>query len=215
MIKFYKVKISKYKINSKKIKKEKIRILSLGLFETLEIISIPSLYQQGINSIKYLLNKAIQNPDSFIRLLFSYSYSKYFLKNPIQVKETILKDIESSKADRIISSDFEYSFLKVSRFYKWIKILGIPYSITKVIWLREVFELAEKEINSILDKEHYLYTQYLYFNKNISNVYRCKDENLCGYEILYTQLISEKIIMEQISGDLKCLQDLYDKIKLE
>ena len=207
---------SKYKINSTETKKEKIRSLNLGLLETLETISNPPLYQQGVNSIKYLLNKAFQNPDSFIRHLFSYYYSKNFLwNNQTQVKETILKYVESSKADKILNPDSEYSFMKVSGFYQWIKILGIPYSITKATWLREVFELNENEINSILDKEHYLYEQYCNFNRNISSDYKCKDENLCGYEILYTQLISQKVIIDKTGGDLKFIKDLYDKIKPE
>ena len=206
---------SKFKINSPKTKNEKIRTLSFGLFETLETISNPPIYQQGVNSIKYLLYKAFQNPDSFIRLLFSYYYSKNFLRNETLVKEIILKDVESSKADKILNSDSEYSFKKVSGFYQWIKILGIPYSISKANWLRDVFELTENEINSILDKEHYLYEQYSYFNRNLSTVYKCKDENWCGYEIIYIQLISGKVIIDKTGGDLKSLKDLYYKIKPE
>ena len=207
---------SKYKINSpKKTKNEKIRTLNLGLFETLETISNPPIYQRGVNSIKYLLNKAFQNPDSFIRLLFSYYFSKNFLNNQTLVKETILKDVESSKVDKILSPDSEYSFIKVSGFYQWIKILGIPYSITKANWLRDIFELTESETNSILDKEHYLYEQYSYFNRNLSTAYKCKDENFCGYEILYNQLISGKVIIDKTGGDLKSLKELYDKIKPE
>ena len=37
------------------------------MFETFETLSNPPLYQKGVNSISYLLNKAFQKPEIFIK----------------------------------------------------------------------------------------------------------------------------------------------------
>jgi len=53
-------------------KNQKIKTLSLGLFETFQTLSNSEKYQQGINSIEYLVRKAFQSPETFIKHLFSY-----------------------------------------------------------------------------------------------------------------------------------------------
>ena len=60
---------STFKIVSDKASKknEKIKTLSLGLFETLQTLSNSEKYQQGISSIEYLIRKAFQSPQTFIK----------------------------------------------------------------------------------------------------------------------------------------------------
>jgi len=202
---------SEFKFEEKKAKNTKINTLSMGLFETLETISNPQAYQLGINSVQYLLNKAFQSPDSFIRHVFSEYYFKNYLQDKTKVRETILKDVETTKADKILSSDSEYSFVKVSGFYQWVKILAIPYSITKATWLTTVFGLTENEINSVLGKEQYLYEQYMAYNQKLAQDYKCEDEKTCGYEIIYTQLISGKVTKDT-DATLDNLKSLYNLI---
>lgn len=202
---------SEFKVEKQETKNEKINTLNMGLFETLETISNPQDYQLGINSIQYLLNKAFQSPDSFIRHLFSEYYFKNDLQDKTKVLETILKDVESTKANKILSSDSEYSFAKVSGFYQWVKILAIPYSITKATWLTTVFDLTEAEINSVLGKEQYLNEQYIAYNQKLAKDYECEDEKVCGFEIIYTQLISGKVTKD-VDGSLDSLKSLYNLI---
>lgn len=202
---------SEFKVEKQETKNEKINTLNMGLFETLETISNPQAYQLGINSIQYLLNKAFQSPDSFIRHLFSEYYFKNDLQDKTKVLETILKDVESTKANKILSSDSEYSFAKVSGFYQWVKILAIPYSITKATWLTTVFDLTEAEINSVLGKEQYLNEQYIAYNQKLAKDYECEDEKVCGFEIIYTQLISGKVTKD-VDASLDSLKSLYNLI---
>lgn len=202
---------SEFKVEKQETKNEKINTLNMGLFETLETISNPQDYQLGINSIHYLLNKAFQSPDSFIRHLFSEYYFKNDLQDKTKVLETILKDVESTKANKILSSDSEYSFAKVSGFYQWVKILAIPYSITKATWLTTVFDLTEAEINSVLGKEQYLNEQYIAYNQKLAKDYECEDEKVCGFEIIYTQLISGKVTKD-VNASLDSLKSLYNLI---
>lgn len=202
---------SEFKVEKQETKNEKINTLNMGLFETLETISNPQAYQLGINSIQYLLNKAFQSPDSFIRHLFSEYYFKNDLQDKAKVLETILKDVESTKANKILSSDSEYSFAKVSGFYQWVKILAIPYSITKATWLTTVFDLTEAEINSVLGKEQYLNEKYIEYNQKLAKTYECEDEKACGFEIIYTQLISGKVTKD-VDASLDSLKSLYNLI---
>ena len=202
---------SEFKVEKQETKNEKINTLNMGLFETLEIISNPQAYQLGINSIQYLLNKAFQSPDSFIRHLFSVYYFNNYLQDKTKVLETILKDVESTKANKILSSDSEYSFAKVSGFYQWVKILAIPYSITKATWLTTVFNLTEAEINSVLGKEQYLNEQYIAYNQKLAHDYECEDEKTCGFEIIYTQLISGNVTKD-VDASLDSLKSLYISI---
>ena len=202
---------SEFKFLNEKSKNEKITTLSLGLFETLETISNPATYQKGINSIQYLFNKAFQSPDSFIRHLFSYDYFKN-LQDETLVRSTILKDVEVSKADKILNPDSIYSFKRVSGFYQWVKILGNPFEITKANWLKDDYYLTSEEINSVLGENQFLYNKYLEYNKELAKKYKCRDENFCGYDIIYTQLISGKVIKD---ANLDNLYSLYQQINKE
>ena len=207
---------SKYSLTSKNedTKNETINTLSLGLFETLETISNPPKYQRSINSIQYLFKKAFQSPDSFIRHIFAYEFFNNFIKYEDQVRLNILNNVEKEKSDKILSDDekySQYSFKSLSGFYQWIKILNIPDEITKATWLTDLFKLNLDEIDSILGKDQYLYKQYLDYNHKLAQNYKCKDENFCGNEIIYTQLISGKVLTN-IDSSLQGLSSLYQKI---
>ena len=189
-----------------------ITTLSLGLFETLETLSNPSIYQKGINAIQYLLNKGFQDVDVFIRRIFTYDLFKNFLTDDDKVKETILKNVDSEKANNILSTDEKYStysFKKINGFYQWIKILNLDEKISQATWLKELFNLTDTEIESILGNDSYLNNYYIEYNKNLSSKYDCESKTKCGNELLYTQLISGKVLSDlNLSG----LSDLYKNL---
>ena len=191
---------SKYKLEEKIEKNNgKINTIDLGLFETLEILSNPPLYQQGINSILYLFKKAFQNSDSFIKHIFSFYFFKTYIKYEDKVKQTILNNVAESKVQKILSTDTKYekySFKFSAGFYEWVKILGNEEKIKEAKWLVDLFELTNEEINSILDEDKYLYSEFIQFNKNLANNYNCKDKNFCGNELIYTQLITGKVLTD-------------------
>ena len=188
---------SKYSLEAKEGKNEKINTLSLGMFETLETLSNPPEYQESINSINYLLNKAFQNSDSFIRYMFTYYFHKNYIQDEEQVRMNILKNVEKSKADLILSDDekyIEYSFKSLNGFHQWIKLLNRDDRKYQATWLTELFKLTYDEIESILGNDQYLYNQYLDFNKDLSKKHDCKDQSFCGNEIIYKQLISGEVL---------------------
>ena len=88
--------------------------------------------------------------------------------------------------------------------------MGNEEKIKEAKWLVDLFELTNEEINSILDEDKYLYSEFIQFNKNLANNYNCKDKNFCGNELIYTQLITGKVLT-----DIDCdgLISLYKKMK--
>ena len=211
---------SKYKLE-KKIQKNNendintINTLNLGMFETLETLSNPPLYQQGINSIFYLFKKAFQSPESFIRHIFSLYFFETYIKYEDKVKNNILNNVNETKVQKILSDDekyAKYSFKFAYGFYQWIKILGEPEKIREASWLVNLFELTSEEIDSILGFDKYLYMEYIQFNKHLANRYNCIDANFCGNELIYTQLITGKVLTDI---DIEGLISLYRGINEE
>ena len=199
-------------IPSSKTKDEKFNIINLGMIETIETLANPPLYQKGINSIQYLLNKAFQNPISFIKYLFTYDIYQKVVKYDSEVKTKILKGIEEYKVDRILSTEekyAKYSFKSILGFYQWVKILDVQEEIDKANWLKDLFDLNDNEIN-IIFKEN-LYGEYTTYNKDLAQKYKCKNSNYCGNELIYTQLITGEVIND-IDTNLNGLISLYGKI---
>ena len=75
--------------------KTKINSINMGLFETLETISYPTLYKIGINSINYLLNRVLIDSDLFIRELFTYKIFNEM--DETTIKQKILNNIPEKK----------------------------------------------------------------------------------------------------------------------
>ena len=196
----------------KKTKNEKINTLSLGMFETLETLSNPPLYQKGINSIQYLLNKAFPKIDVFIRQLFTYDLYTNLITDDDRIKATLLKNVDSAKADKILSTDekySEYSIKKMTGFYKWVKILNLDDKISDATWLKKLFELTDTEIQSVLGKNSYLNKYYVIYNKKLAYKYDCESKTACGNELLYNQLMSGQVINDL---NLTGLCDLYQYV---
>ena len=192
-----------------KTKNAKIKTISLGLFETLETLSNPEKYKQGINSIAHLIRKAFQSPDIFIRHLYSYKLS--ISLTPEEVKNLILNGVESSKQDAIVSGDSEYNLKSALGFDNWVKLLDNNEEIKNAKWLSEKFGLTTEEIDSVFGKEGYLYKQYIEFNAFLSKTFDCKNPDFCGAEIIYSQLINPDVV-KYVDKNLNSISELYEKI---
>ena len=104
------------------------------MFETFETLSNPTNYQKGINSLEYLISKLYTNPDYFIRQLFVYT--EYYNLITDDIYNTILKNIDKEKIEKILSDEeyyAPYSFKKITGFFKWIKLLCLSDKIKKVV----------------------------------------------------------------------------------
>ena len=205
---------SEYELQNKKEKNEVVNNLNLGLFEGYETLTNPPLYQKGINAIQYLLKKGFQSPQMFTKHLFSYTFFNSFIKYEDKVLQTILKDIDEEKAQKILSDDpkyAQYSFKTIFGFYQWVKILGNSNEINEAKWLIELFELTNEEINSIFGEEEYLYKEYMAFSKLLAKKFNCKNE-ICGNELIYKQLLSGENLTNITDGNINCVLSLYKEI---
>ena len=176
--------------------KNPVNSINMGLFEALETISYPTLYKVGINSINYLINRTLIEPDLFIRELFTY---KIF--NEIDetfIRQEILNKIPEDKIEKILSNEdkyINYSFKNIKGFFNWIKSMGLKEKISRANWLSELFELTDNEINSILQDENaYLIVQYKEYNSELIRDFNCENKTQCGVDLLYAQLINGSVI---------------------
>ena len=83
--------------------------LNQGLLEALTTLTNPSQYQQGLNSLYLLFNKAIGTPDEFIRKLFTVFAYEYLIVNQNKVLNTMLKNYPPEQAEEIYLMNKEYS----------------------------------------------------------------------------------------------------------
>ena len=206
---------SEFSLDKSKQINDSIKSINLGMFELLESFSNPSIYQKGINSILYLFNKVLNTPELFIKKIFSYDLFTTLLTNETKVRETILKDIDKEKADKILSKEEiykKYSFSNLEGFYNWIKILNNQEKITISIWLYDLFNLTEIDINSILGNDSYLNNEYNKFNSDLAIKFDCFNKTFCGNEIFYKQLLSNEVLSNY---KLNNISDLYQKINPE
>ena len=193
---------------------ERINSINLGMFETFETLSNPPLYQKGINSIQYLLNKAFQKPEIFIKHIFTYYFFNFHVKYEERVLQTILKYVNETKARNILSKEekyAKYSFKSVSGFYQWVKILGNSKEIYEAEWLIKLFDLTDEEINSIFGEEQYLYKEYIKYNEQLAKNYSCKN-SICGNELIYSALIFEETLGKVTNSSLDSIYSLYKEI---
>lgn len=197
--------------NNTEIKNEKFKGLSLGAFEILETLSNPKDYQKGINAIFYLIQKAFQSSDIFIRHLYSYNLRKTLTDD--KIKENILKNIDKERQDKIINGESEYCLKSASGFDYWVKLIDNDKEISKANWLKKIFGLKDEEIKNLFSKEGYLYKEWIEFNHNLAEKY-CGKKDKCGNEIIYEQLISGEVVKSEL-GDKNSLTDLYSVINKE
>ena len=170
--------------------------INLGMFEAFETMAYPPLYKLGINSIYYLTQKYFLEDDLFIKVLFTYNIKKQLTDK--EYKE-ILEDIPENLKTKILDENNEpyktYSLKTNPGFFEWIKILGSNEKIQSAKWLKEIFDLNDNQINSILiNGNSFLIKQYKEYKKNIAAKYKCKNENTCSEELLYKQFIESSII---------------------
>lgn len=179
-------------------KDEKIKInsINMGLFETLETMTHPNLYKEGINSIYYLIKRVLIDPDLFIRELFTYKLFNELDETIIRTE--ILKNISGEKVEKILSDNdtyINYSFASIHGFFEWIKIMENNEKIHKANWLVFLFELNETEISSILENEDsYLIKKYNDYNLELSYIFKCENIEKCGIDLIYQQLINGSVI---------------------
>ena len=198
------------KANDKiEIKNGKFKALSLGLFETLETLSNPKDYQKGINSIFYLIKKAFQSPDIFIRHLFSYRLSTSL--KPEDIRNKILKKIDKDRQDKIIDGKSEYCLKNATGFDHWIKLINNEEIISKANWLKDLFGLTDDEIKFIYSKDEYLNKTWIDFNIELGKKF-CGKKEFCGNEIIYRQLIDGIVVNDILKENKNTLIDLYSVI---
>lgn len=76
----------------------------MGLFETLETLSNPELYQQGIIGAVYL-QKLFQSSDDLILRLFTFYAKINHFKDEKTAKEDFLKDLSKEVQDKAWGDD--------------------------------------------------------------------------------------------------------------
>ena len=68
--------------------------------------------------------------------------------------------------------------------------------------------MNDEDINIIFGQN--LYGEYTTFNKNLAQKYKCKNTTFCGNELIYTQLITGKVILD--NNKVNDLNSLYAKL---
>ena len=204
---------STYKINQKGQSTNPITTYSLGLFETLETLANPPLYQKSINSILYLMQKVFQSPEVFFDHLFAKNLFNEVQKDQQKIKDSIFKDVDPEKVNKIFSTEEfqEYSFMNNKGVYQWTK--GINHLDT-CKWLESVFFLTKEEIDSIFskDREGSLYKLSTSFHDKIKSAIQCQEPENCDMAMIYEQLINGNTgkVSDETVDDIKKLYELYD-----
>ena len=174
-----------------------IKSINLGMFEALETMSYPPLYKIGIESIYYLKEKVLIDAELFIRELFTV-YTFVFIED-IDIKNYILKDVSPRKVELIMDKTNpkykKYSLNTPHGFFEWAKLLGSKEKISNATWLKDLFDLTDTEINSVLlNDDSDMIQDFAQFNAYIAKEFKCKNETKCGDELLYKQLIENSVI---------------------
>ena len=205
---------SQYKVTNTP-KSESINTLNLGMFEALETIANPPLYQKGINSLEYLLNKALPNPEVFTRQILAYNLFNTYLVDETKVRTNILYNIPSDKANKILSNQEEYSkysFKNLLGFYEWMKIIGKPDEIKNAQWLSDIFGLSSSEIESIIGSNSYLYTYFVDFFTIISAEFKCEKRGVCGKELLIREIVTGGVLkFVNFEGGLLAFYQIFQR----
>ena len=194
-------------------KNESINTLNLGMFEALETISNPPKYQKGISSLLFLLNKAMPEPEPFIRQIITYQLFNTYIVDESKVRTTILNNISQDKANKILTNQGEYakySFKNMMGFYEWMKIMGNPEEISKAKWLSQIFDLTSNEIDSIIGKHTFLYNYYLDFNVLLAAEFKCEQSTQCGKELLLKEILTGGVLkLVNLEGGLAAFYQIF------
>ena len=206
----------KYVENQNQNEDIRIKSINLGMFEALETMSYPPLYKLGIESIYYFKKKVLIEPDLFIRQLFTVNILKSLTDE--EIINLILKEVSPRKIELImnnIDSKYKkYSLNTTSGFFEWVKILGSKEQISDSQWLKSLFDLTETEINSILlDENSYLIEEFSKYNKYLSEKFKCQNENKCGDELVYKQIIDSSVISD-LFADIKNYKELNNFLEI-
>lgn len=172
---------------------ENIRIPSLGMFEALETLSHPPLYQQGINSLHYLKQQTLGIDGVFIKKLFTKYTFDSVMSDKNKVFDIILKNVTESKRELIYTNE-NYGLGKINTFYKWVLLIGNEQQIENANWLISVLNLTSEEIESLLGKNSWLNENYNSYNEQLAKDFNCADSSYCGNELIYKQLIDGSVL---------------------
>ena len=172
---------------------ERIRIPSLGLFEALETLSHPPLYQQGINSLHYLKEQTLGIDGVFIKKLFTKYTFDSLMSDKNKVFEEVLVNVTESKRESIYSNE-NYGLGKINTFYKWVLLIGDEHKIESANWLMSVLNLTSNEIDTLLGKNSLLNEYYNLYNVQLASDFKCSDSSYCGNELIYKQLIDGSVL---------------------
>ena len=202
--------------NSKKIynikeesKVKNIKSISMGLFELLETLSNKNFYQKGIYGIKYLLDKTFGNSLLFNKKLYCVNSHQKLISDEKKFFDNVFNKIESEETKNKLFSHEKYGFKYLTGFYQWINLLNKENIIDNIIWIKEEFALNDNEINSLLNKESFLYKNFTEFNNQLIDIFKCEKD--CEKKLIYYQLINRNITKYFNIENIKELNKLLDK----
>ena len=180
---------------------ETVKLPSMGMMELFQTLSNPSLYQNGIVSISFLLDQALGTNENFHRKLFMVRYYDTFFEDPERVKSTLLAGLSEEKRNFVYNHE-KYGWSTFGLLYQWIILLNNQEAIDQAKWLKSELGLTDDEIKKILGKNSYLGKFYTYFSGRLIKEFNC---DASGCQLLFKQLTDGAIL--KVFG-LKNLQEL-------
>ena len=166
---------------------EKIKLPSLGLFETLETLSNPALYQKGMSAAVYLQKLFLSKEELILKLFTVYAQKNIFYDEK-RTKEALLSGLDAEIQNKIWN-DETYGLKTAKGIYQWARLIANEDNINNAKWLKKTIGLQIGDIYNLVGANSFLDKYLKYFNKYLSSELECSDQTKCGNEIVYMQLI--------------------------
>lgn len=166
---------------------ETIKLPSLGLFETLETLSNPALYQKGMNGVAYLQKLFLSKEELVLKLFAVYAQKNLFYDEK-RTKEVFLNSL-STEVQNKAWGDETYGLKSAKGIFQWAQLIGDYDKINNSKWITKIIGLQTEEIYNIFGSSSFLDKYLQYFNKYLATALGCSQKTKCGNEIVYMQLI--------------------------
>ena len=166
---------------------EKTKLPSLGLFETLETLSNPALYQKGMSAAVYLQKLFLSKEELILKLFTVYAQKNIFYDEK-RTKEALLSGLDAEIQNKIWN-DETYGLKSAKGIYQWAKLIANDANIDNAKWMKKTLGLQIGDIYNLVGGNSFLDKYLKYFNKYLASELECADLTQCGNEIVYMQLI--------------------------